>query len=81
MEKKFERKNGTGVLFKNSIMKSDKHPEMSGSVVTPDGHEYRIVAWSRLTKKGEKFLSLALSEPVKKENIDSVDLNSNDLPF
>ena len=86
MEKKFERKNGTGVLFTNETLKSDKHPIMNGTIVTPDGVEYRIAAWSKLGKKG-KYLSLALSEMKEsnQNNFGSTENNStdalNDLPF
>lgn len=77
MEKKFERKNGTGVLFYNENVASEKHPNLSGTILTPDGKEYRIVAWKKQGKRGEYF-SLALNEP--KAQINS-ELPSNDLPF
>lgn len=89
MEKKFERKNGTGALFTNEKVLSEKHPNMSGTIVTPDGKEYRIAAWTKQGNKG-RYLSLAISE--KKEqsenNFSSNNSNQNnsedtlnDLPF
>lgn len=82
MQKKFEKKNGTGVLFTNKNIPTDKHPVMTGNVITPDGKEYRIAAWSRLTEAGNKYLSLAITEPMQKEEGNKQDSNqSNDLPF
>lgn len=79
--KKYERKNGTGVLFTNDKMQSDKHPNMSGTILTPDGKEYRIAAWTKQGSKG-KYLSLALSEKQSTNNKSEFnDEPLNDLPF
>lgn len=80
MEKKFEPKNGTGVLFINDKRENEKHPNMKGKILTPDGIEYFISAWTKEGKNG-KFLSLAINEakahPMKEIKSEPF----NDLPF
>lgn len=61
MEKKFERKNGSGSLFQNQNKKTDKHPDMTGTLLGLDGVEYSISAWTREGKRG-KYLSLSIRE-------------------
>tara|TARA_R110000868_G_scaffold30354_1_gene112434 strand:+ start:29 stop:277 length:249 start_codon:yes stop_codon:yes gene_type:complete len=80
-KKKFEQKNGTGVLFTNNKRETEKHPTMTGKIVTPDGIEYRISAWTKEGANG-KYLSLALSENKEftKEKKES-NTPFNDLPF
>ena len=81
MEKKFEQKNGTGVLFINDKRENEKHPNMKGKILTPDGVEYFISAWTKEGKNG-KYLSIALREP---NEVQQTKVNSsepfNDLPF
>jgi len=74
----FEMKEGQGSLFKNRERKSDKQPAMKGRFVL-NGKMYEIAGWSREIQKGEnmgeKFLSLKIQEPMKKER------REDDLPF
>lgn len=54
-------KSNSGTLFRNYDKKSGKSPDLSGTAVI-DGVEYRIAAWSRLSKdETKKFLSLAFT--------------------
>jgi hypothetical protein len=54
--------NMTGVLFREQNKKSEKSPDMTGSI-TIDGVRYRLAGWTREGKDGRKFLSLAASLP------------------
>lgn len=78
---KYEQKPNTGSLFK-AEKKSDKHPDLTGTIKLDDG-EYYVSAWKKQGQKGD-FLSLSLK---KKEAIKNVtpgykpDSFTNDLPF
>lgn len=50
-----------GVLFKNREKKQDNHPDYKGSI-NVDGQDFWISAWLKESKKGEKFMSLSVSE-------------------
>lgn len=50
-----------GVLFRESEKESEKHPDMTGKL-NVEGKEYRLAGWTRESKNGKKFLSLAVSE-------------------
>ena len=75
----FEVKPNTGVLFPNQEKKTDKYPDMRGSVDLDKtfliemmdkskGATVKISlgAWKKESKEGMKFLSLAASEPYEK---------------
>ena len=58
---KFERKPGTGVLFKNKNKKTDRHPDYQGTFYSEDGQDYWLSAWINEAKgTGEKYMSLNL---------------------
>ena len=50
----------SGALFKNKKRTNDKHPNMRGTV-NADGVEYWVSAWTKESRAGEKFVSLALT--------------------
>ena len=58
----YEQKPGAGALFKNKNKKSEKHPDMTGNIILPDGTQMQIAAWKKVSKNGLEFLSLSLSE-------------------
>ena len=60
MEKKFEQKDFTGVLFKNDKKEKDSQPDLTGNVML-NHVKYRLAAWRKEGKKGA-FLSLVVSE-------------------
>lgn len=49
----------TGALFANADRKTDKHPNARGTL-NVDGVEFWISAWTRTSKKGERYQSLAV---------------------
>ena len=52
---------GEGVLFTEENKKSDRSPDMTGSIEI-EGKPYRIVAWSRVgSRSGKEFLSIKVS--------------------
>jgi len=54
-----EKRDTTGVLFKNDRKESEKHPDYKGNV-TVNGQDYWLSAWIK-EGKGGKFMGLALS--------------------
>ena len=50
-----------GALFTAKERKTEKHPHMTGKV-NINGKDYSLSAWSNLSKKGEKYLSLKVSD-------------------
>jgi len=76
----------SGVLFVKKERKSDKQPNFEGRI-NVNGTDYDLVAWTRVTKTGDKFLSLKVEEPkqaakpVKKEEPLAVSDIPDELPF
>jgi uncharacterized protein (DUF736 family) len=72
----------SGALFKNKEKETDKHPDYQGSI-NVGGTDYWLSAWLKESKKGEKYMSLAIkakdggkaSPKTKPQEIDS------DVPF
>lgn len=56
----------SGALFKNSQKKKDTHPDYQGTI-NVEGVEYRLAAWLKTSKKGDRYMSLAVSLDEKKE--------------
>ena len=50
-----------GALFTAKDRKTDNHPHMTGKI-NLDGKDYSLSAWSNQSKKGDKYLSLKVSE-------------------
>lgn len=61
-----EKRDNTGVLFKNDKKDSERHPDYKGSLIV-NGQDYWLSAWIKEGKSG-KFMGLALSpkEPQEK---------------
>jgi len=73
----------SGALFTNKNRKEEKHPNYTGKV-NVEGKEYQVSGWIRETKTGEQYLSIKLSEPFKKEELQNTTekiLNSTGLGF
>lgn len=74
----------SGVLFKNDKKGNEKAPDYKGKV-NHAGKDLEIAGWIREGKNG-KFISIKLSEPMKKEKPfdnkpKTVFDNETDLPF
>ena len=54
-----EKKDNSGVLFKNDKKESEKHPDYKGNI-TVGGQDYWLSAWIKEGKSG-KFMGLAVS--------------------
>lgn len=85
----YEEKNGQGVAFKKEKT-SAKHPDWSGTFLTPKGEKLQIAIWERTSAKGTAYLSIGVSEPfvkkeeqqpVSKEYYPTKDEPSDGLPF
>jgi len=78
-----EKRDNTGVLFKNDRKDSEKHPDYKGSLIV-GGQDYWLSAWIK-EGKGGKFMGLALSpkEPQEKpsERSKSTGFDDEEIPF
>ena len=54
-----EKRDNSGVLFKNDKKDTEKHPDYKGNIMV-DGQEYWLSAWIKEGKTG-KFMGLAVS--------------------
>lgn len=50
-----------GALFPNE-KQSAKSPDMTGRVQI-EGKEYRLAGWQQTSRKGQKYLSLSVTDP------------------
>ncbi len=66
MNQEYDNTN-SGALFKNDRKETEKHPDMRGSL-NVEGVDYWVSCWFKVSKKGNKFMSLALQ---KKEDVDN----------
>ena len=50
----------SGAIFPAREKKSEKHPDMTGSL-NVGGVEYYVSGWTKVSQKGQKFLSLSVN--------------------
>ena len=77
-----QKRDNSGVLFKNDKKEQEKHPDYKGSIMV-DGTEYWLSAWIKEGKSG-KFMGLAVSpkdaQPPVGKPVPS-NLKDDDIPF
>ena len=77
-----------GALFKNDKKTEDKHPDLRGEI-NIEGVMYWISGWSRVSKAGQKFISIGIrkkqedtrqiSKPTTKAK--AKDFGNDDIPW
>ena len=78
--------NNRGSLFKNDRKDDAKFPDYKGSI-NVDGTDYWLSAWIKISKDGNKFMSLSVKnknadaylQPKKK--VKQEEFDDSDLPF
>jgi uncharacterized protein (DUF736 family) len=78
--------NNRGSLFKNDRKDDAKFPDYKGSL-NVDGTDYWLSAWIKISKDGNKFMSLSVKnknadaslQPKKK--VKQEEFDDSDLPF
>jgi hypothetical protein len=60
----YEMKPGQGSLFKNDKKTSDKHPNLKGKVMLPNGEIRWVSGWTKETSAGERWISMSIGEMV-----------------
>ena len=74
-----------GALFKNTKKETERHPDYKGSV-NVEGVEYWLSSWLKVSKSGEKYMSLQLeakdapkaaAKPAPRQSRDE----DSDIPF
>jgi hypothetical protein len=58
----YEMRAGSGSLFRNDKKTTDKHPNLKGRVMLPNGEERWLSAWTKKTQAGETWVSLQIGE-------------------
>lgn len=74
----FEQRDMSGALFKNDKKGNEKRPDYTGKAMV-DGEEYRLAAWIKESRGGQKFLSLSFTDPDESRESDARD--DDDIPF
>lgn len=79
----YEQRDNSGSLFRNDRKDSDKAPNSKGQA-TIGGKKYYVSGWTRRTKTGDPWISLAF-EPVPNGDAHSAQKSTNadldDIPF
>jgi uncharacterized protein (DUF736 family) len=75
-----EQRLNSGAIFKNTKKEKETQPDYNGTIDV-NGKEFRIALWVKDSKAGNKFFSVAISEPqVQTASIDTTK-EDDDLPF
>lgn len=74
---KFKHKAGTGTLFFQEKA-HEKQPDIKGTLVTPDGNEFKVSGWKKSGMKGEWY---SLSVEVAGQFNGNQSTENSGLPF
>ena len=80
----YERKPGTGVLFKNERKQTDRHPDYNGTWQGEDGNDYWLSCWVNKSAAGKMYMSLSLGgikEPQQSTESNNYADFDEDMPF
>jgi len=66
-----EKKDNSGILFKNDKKTEDKHPYFKGSIMV-EGKEYWLSGWTKKTVNGDPMVSLSVQSKDKNTTTASV---------
>lgn len=58
----YEHRPGQGSMFNNDYKDTDRHPDMKGQLMTPDGQLWDVAGWWKEGRNGE-YLSMSAQEP------------------
>lgn len=61
----YEMRPGGGSLFKNDKKTDERHPNLKGRVMLPNGEVRWISGWTKTTAAGEKWISLSVGDLVQ----------------
>lgn len=78
-----EKKNNNGALFTNKKKQSEKSPDWQGNCVVNET-EMQVVAWEKVSQKGEKYFTLAFSLPYNSNEPKhdyTANVSKTDVPF
>jgi len=60
----YEKREGSGALFKNDRKEQDSHPDYKGDILI-NGQEFWLSAWIKTAGSGTKFMSIS-AQPKQK---------------
>ncbi len=55
----FKLNPGQGSLFRNQKKSTDNHPDLTGTMIGPDGKEMWVSVWNKRSKNGNEWFSMA----------------------
>ena len=58
----YEMRAGQGSLFKNDKKTEERHPNLKGRVMLPNGEVRWVSAWTKKTAAGESWISLSIGD-------------------
>jgi len=64
----YEQKPGQGSLWNNDKKQKDTAPDLTGTVILPDGTEAFIDGWYKTTQTGKEFISISIKAKNKQRS-------------
>ena len=76
----YETKENYGALFTNDNKEKENQPDYTGKV-NVEGAEYKIAGWKSVSKAGNTYLSLKISDITPPDPEKALEKKKDDLPF